>query len=110
MSRHRKHAAPAPAPAPAPTTVLTAAESRRPPSGHRGVTVYLDVPEGSGFPDDAELFGLADVLHELAQDLVPGASARTDVTMDGPPRRPPGIPPTADVVQQRLGEGDRDGA
>lgn len=53
--------------------------------GHRGVVVYLDVPSGSGYPDTTELVDLADTLHELAQDLVPGATTRTEVTLTTPP-------------------------
>lgn len=47
----------------------------------RGVAVYLDVPDGSGFPDAAGLLELAGALHELAQELVPGAATRTEVTL-----------------------------
>ncbi|HWS58449.1 MAG TPA: hypothetical protein VN257_07920 [Actinotalea sp.] len=45
----------------------------------RGLSVVLDVPADG--PDTAELFGLADILHELALDLVPGSTARTSVTL-----------------------------
>ena len=64
-----------PARPPGPVAVLPAADERR------GVTVVLDVPSGDGYPDDVELLALADVLLELARDLVPGAATRTQVTL-----------------------------
>lgn len=51
----------------------------------RGVTLSLELPD---VPADT-LLELAGVLHALAQDLAPGAPARTDVHL-----APPG--PTAD--------------
>lgn len=57
----------------------------------RGVAVYVEVPDGDGFPDSAELLDLAGALYELAQDLVPGATTRTEVrlTDDAPGDQPP---------------------
>ncbi len=52
----------------------------------RGVAVYVEVPDGDGFPDCGELPDLAGALYELAQDLVPGATTRTEVRLvDGAP-------------------------
>ncbi|MBX9243309.1 hypothetical protein ICW40_00605 [Actinotalea ferrariae] len=47
----------------------------------RGVAVYVEVPTGDGFPDSGELLDLAGALYELAQDLVPGATTRTEVRL-----------------------------
>lgn len=57
----------------------------------RGVTVVLDLPDAS--PGD--LFDVADTLHSLALDLVPGASAHTEVHLgdrDAAPGRLPVLP------------------
>ncbi|MDO8106982.1 hypothetical protein Q6348_07195 [Isoptericola sp. b441] len=43
----------------------------------RGVSVVLELPEAS----PRELLEVADTLHSLALDLVPGASARTEVRL-----------------------------
>lgn len=43
----------------------------------RGLSVVLEVPTDG--PGTAELLSLAGTLHELALDLVPGATARTEV-------------------------------
>lgn len=50
----------------------------------RGVTVVLDLPDAS--PGD--LFDVADTLHSLALDLVPGASAHTEVHLGDPEAAP----------------------
>lgn len=50
----------------------------------RGVTVVLDLPDAS--PGD--LFDVADTLHSLALDLVPGASAHTEVHLGVPEAAP----------------------
>ena len=55
------------------------------PAGGRGVAVFVDLPTGAGAPTAAELVELADTLRELAQDLVPGAPTRTEVTLVDPP-------------------------
>ena len=47
----------------------------------RGVAVYVEVPDGEGFPDSGELLDLAGTLYELAQELVPGATTRTEVRL-----------------------------
>ncbi|WP_182113179.1 MULTISPECIES: hypothetical protein [unclassified Actinotalea] len=59
-------------------------------TARRGVAVYVEVPSGEGFPDSGELLDLAGTLYELAQDLVPGATTRTEVrlTDDAPPEPP----------------------
>ncbi len=65
--------------------------ARRPPPDpgtphSRGVSVFVEVPEGEGYPDSAELLDLAGALYELAQDLVPGATTHTEVRLtDGHP-------------------------
>lgn len=46
----------------------------------RGVTVVLDLPDASA----GDLFDVADTLHSLALDLVPGASAHTEVHLGDP--------------------------
>ena len=51
------------------------------PSRSRGVSVFVEVPTGEGFPDSEELLRLAGALYELAQDLVPGATTRTEVRL-----------------------------
>jgi hypothetical protein len=51
----------------------------------RGVAVFLDVPAGDGYPDATELLALAETLHELARELVPGATTHTEVTLTGVP-------------------------
>lgn len=87
--------------------------SARPPSpsppqpaddGHtRGVVVSLRVPSGAGFPDSAELLDLADTLQELARDLMPGASAHTEVTLTAPPTpRPPAEGIVVDLAEQQV--------
>lgn len=48
-----------------------------PGTARRGLSVVLEVP--SDGPGTAELLSLAGTLHELALDLVPGATARTEV-------------------------------
>ena len=53
------------------------------PSRARGVSVFVEVPTGEGFPDSEELLRLAGALYELAQDLVPGATTRTEVRLSG---------------------------
>lgn len=50
------------------------------PGPRRGVTLVLDVPD----TDDVTLVEIADVLLELARELVPAAAARTQVTLAGP--------------------------
>lgn len=58
--------------------------ARRPlpdPPHARGVALFVEVPEGEGYPDSAELLDLAGALYELAQDLVPGATTRTEVRL-----------------------------
>lgn len=90
---------------------LSSPDPRRPGNavGHRGVVVYLDVPSGSGFPDTTELVDLADTLHELAQDLVPGATTRTEVTLTtrpGPPATDAGI--VVDLAEWRVEAGGED--
>lgn len=47
----------------------------------RGVAVFVEVPDGEGFPDAGELLDLAGALYEIAQDLVPGATTRTEVRL-----------------------------
>lgn len=70
--------------------------------GPRGVTVHVDVPGGSGFPDTAELMALAETLHSLALDLLPGAAAHTEVTFAGaPPRWTPGPADAEERAQSR---------
>lgn len=54
-------------------------------SHSRGVAVYVEVPDGDGFPDSTELLDLAGALYELAQDLVPGATTRTEVRLTDAP-------------------------
>lgn len=51
-------------------------------AGNRAVVVRLHVPSGDGFPDTPELVGLAETLHELARDLVPGASSSAEVEVE----------------------------
>lgn len=69
----------------------------------RGVVVSLEVPSGAGFPDSPELVDLADALHELARDLVPGATARTEVTLTAPPSpRPVERAIVVDLAEQRV--------
>ena len=46
----------------------------------RGVTVVLDLPDASS----GDLFDVADTLHSLALDLVPGANAHTEVHLGDP--------------------------
>jgi hypothetical protein len=55
----------------------------------RGVAVFLDVPAGDGSLGDTELLGLAETLHELARELVPGATTHTEVTLAKAPAPAP---------------------
>ncbi|MCU1432698.1 MAG: hypothetical protein JWP95_1803 [Actinotalea sp.] len=55
------------------------------PSHSRGVAVFVEVPTGEGIPDSEELLRLAGALYELAQDLVPGATTRTEVRLADEP-------------------------
>jgi DNA-binding winged helix-turn-helix (wHTH) protein len=50
----------------------------------RSIAVFLDVPSSAGAVDARELFGLADALHDLARELIPGASAHTEVRLAEP--------------------------
>lgn len=59
----------------------------------RGVAVFLDVPAGDGYLGDTELLGLAETLHELARELVPGATTHTEVTLAKAPAPAPTAPP-----------------
>lgn len=67
--------------APAPSTPSrrfpVAPPHPEPGTGPRGLSVVLEVPADG--PGTAELLHLAGALHELALDLVPGATARTEV-------------------------------
>lgn len=59
------------------------------PTARRGVAVFVEVPSGEGYPDSGELLDLAGTLYELAQELVPGATTRTEVRLtDEPGERP----------------------
>lgn len=49
----------------------------------RSIAVFLDVAEAARGVDAPELFGLADALHDLARELVPGARAHTESPGDG---------------------------
>lgn len=51
-------------------------------AGNRAVVVRLHVPSGAGFPDTPELVDLAETLHELARDLVPGATSSAEVEIE----------------------------
>jgi hypothetical protein len=75
MARTRARALPRNPPTARPTAVP---EPSAPPT--RGVTVMLDLPDASA----ADVLAVADTLHSLALDLVPGASARTDVHLTEP--------------------------
>ncbi len=83
-------------------TTSAPAHLRRPrtavPSGPtrpwRGVTLVLDAPDA----DDAAIVEMADVLLDLARELIPEAAARTHVTLGGAADEPPAPAPQLRVV------------
>jgi len=58
------------------------------PTARRGLTVVIEVPDDG--PGSAELLVLAGTLHELALELVPGATTRTEVNLVPTLSRPDG--------------------